>query len=290
MGSRIPDCAAWSKALGEDPMTELLMDMVSSPALSESEASVRLLHHIYHQPARQGQFSIRDGILYMKEVFQNDTKYVELRIVPASLVNIVFVAFHVNPDGGHLRAYRTYHRIRQQYFRPHMFQYIKKMCKTCPECSLANLTRNRSSNLVYSFPIDAPMRVMFVDIYAAGAEFNFLRTKHYLIAACRMTAFAVCEDTAEANSTAFAQVMMKVWLRFGFSPMIVVDKASTFLSVFAATAALLKINIHVLSGGNHDPMVIERVNRYLNKCLKIFTNECGSNRVALEGTLMLLYA
>ena len=199
VGSQILDCAAWSKALGEDPMTKLLIDMVSNPALAESETNVRLLHHIYRQPARQGQFSLRDGILYMREVFQNDTKYIELRIVPASLVNIIFVAFHANPVGGHLNAYRTYHRIRQRYFWPHMFQYIKRMCKTCPGCSLANLTRNRSSDLVYSFPIDAPMRVLFVDIYAAGAEFNFAGTKHYLIAACGMTAFAVCEDTAEAN-------------------------------------------------------------------------------------------
>ena len=70
------------------------------------------------------------------------------------------------------------------------------------------------------------MRVLFVDIYAAGAEFNFVGTKHYLIAACGMTSFAVCEDTAAANSTAFAAAIMKTWLRFGFSHTFVVDKDS----------------------------------------------------------------
>ena len=37
-------------------------------------------------------------------------------------------------------------------------------------------------------------------------------------------------------------------------------------------------------------MIVERVCRYLNKCLTIFTNERDDNRVALEGILMSLYA
>ena len=62
------------------------------------------------------------------------------------------------------------------------------------------------------------------------------------------------------------------------------------MSKFAKTADLLKINIHVLSGENHDPMAVERINRYLNKCLTVFCNERGTNRVAQEGILMSLYA
>ena len=54
------------------------------------------------------------------------------------------------------------------------------------------------------------MRVLFVDIYAAGAELNFVGTKHYLIAACGMTAFAIAEDTAEQNSTVFAAALMRI--------------------------------------------------------------------------------
>ena len=120
---------------------------------------------------------------------------------------------------------------------------------------MSNITKNRSADLVYSFPIEAPMRVLFVDIYAAGAEFNFLVTKHYLIAACGMASFAIAEDTAEQNSTVFVAVL----------------------------------TLHVLSGENHDPMIVERISRYLNSVLTIFYNEIGNNRVALEGVLMSLY-
>ena len=134
------------------------------------------------------------------------------------------------------------------------------------------------------------MGVLFVDIYAAGAEMNFVGNKHYLIAACGMTTFAVCEPTPEQNAATFAVALMRIWLHFGFSHTIVVDKDRKFLGTFADTARLLGINIHVLSGENHNPMIVERVNRFLNSSLQIFCNERGTNRVAEEGILMALYA
>ena len=82
--------------------------------------------------------------------------------------------------------------------------------------SLSTLTKNRPADLVYSFPIEAPMRVLFVDIYAAGAELSFVGTKHYLIAACGMTAFAIAEDTAEQNSTVFAAASMRICYALDF--------------------------------------------------------------------------
>ena len=69
-----------------------------------------------------------------------------------------------------------------------------------------------------------------------------------------------------------------------------VDKDSKFLGEFKKTAALLKINIHILSGGNDDPMLVEQICRYLNSSLTIFCNEHRNNRVALEGILVSLYA
>ena len=62
---------------------------------------------------------------------------------------------------------------------------------------------------------------------------NFDGSKHYLIAACGMTAFGICRPTVEQTTEAFAADLIKIWLRFGFSHTIVVDKASAFLGVFS---------------------------------------------------------
>ena len=105
-----------------------------------------------------------------------------------------------------------------------------------------------------------------------------------------MTSFGICKPTAEKNASAFASELMNIWLRFGFSHTIMVDKDSKFISVFAQTDALLNINIHVLSGENNDPMIVERIYQFLNSCLTVFCNERGNNSVALEGIFMSLYA
>jgi hypothetical protein len=50
------------------------------------------------------------------------------------------------------------------------------------------------------------------------------------------------------------------------------------------------ITFCLLSGENHDGMLVERINRYLNKGLKVMTIERDSVRVATEVLLLLIYA
>ena len=55
VGSTILDNRVWTKALTEDPMTtNLLLEIVSSPAMAQSQAVLQKMDHIYRQPARQG--------------------------------------------------------------------------------------------------------------------------------------------------------------------------------------------------------------------------------------------
>ncbi len=83
---------------------------------------------------------------------------------------------------------------------------------------------------------------------------------------------------------------MRTPLCYGFCHTIILDKDSKFYSICQEALDLLQINCHVLSGDNHNPMMVERVNRYLTKGLKIMTNEQDSIRVALKATRLLLYA
>ena len=45
IGSRIPDKDIWSKALREDPMTKMLLDIVSNPSMATKE-NLLVLHHM----------------------------------------------------------------------------------------------------------------------------------------------------------------------------------------------------------------------------------------------------
>jgi len=67
-------------------------------------------------------------MLIFREPIRGSTSYTRLQIVPRGLYDIIFIAFHSNPIGGHLNAYRTLHRLRLRYHWPEMYSFIKRMC------------------------------------------------------------------------------------------------------------------------------------------------------------------
>ncbi len=214
----------------------------------------------------------------------------QLQLVPKEFYNILFVAFHSNPVVGHLNTYRTLHCLRLCFYWPGMYSYIKRMCLACPGCILSNPTKRRSCELVYYFPIKAPFLVLHIDAYSAGAHSGFKGSDVYLVACCGMCTFGALEPVTGTNATMFASAIMKIQLWYGFCHTIVLDKDSKFYGVFQESFDLLKINRHVLSGNNHNPMLVKRLCCYFNKGLRIMTNKRDTVRVALEALLLLLYA
>jgi hypothetical protein len=171
-----------------------------------------------------------------------------------------------------------------------MFKYIKRMCRACPSCALANPLHSKSAELVYHFPIEAPMMVLHIDGYLAGKQVDFEGSEICLIACCGMSTFAAMEPVINPSANTFASMIMKIIMRYGFCHTVVLNKDSKFLGVCWESLDLLKINCHFLSGRNHDPMLVEGINRYLNKGLKIMVNERDSSRIALKAILLLIYA
>jgi hypothetical protein len=197
-----------------------------------------------------------------------------LQLVPQEMYNILFIAFHTNAIGGHLNVYRTLHRLRLRYYWPGMYAFVKRMCPACPGCTLSNPNHSKSSKLVYNFPFEAPFLVMHFDAYVPGKHAGFEGSDAYLISCCGMCSFAC----------------MRILLQYGFCHTAVLDKGSKFFGICREPLDLLKINCHVLSGANHNLMLVERVNWYLNKGLCIMCNERDSVQVTLEAILLLLYA
>ena len=148
-------------------------------------------------------------MLILREPISGTSSFTRLQLVPNELVNIIFIAFHTNPIGGHLNAYRTYHRIWLRFYWPGMYAYVKRMCIACPGCALSNPTCGKSSELVYNFPIEAPFLVMFFYDFAAGKHAGYESSECYLIGCCGMCGFACMPHIARVWATTF--VSSKSW-------------------------------------------------------------------------------
>ena len=105
-----------------------------------------------------------------------------------------------------------------------------------------------------------------------------------------MCTFAVAETVPESNLTTYAQALLMIILRFLLAQTIELDKDIKFYAVFAQYFLLLDLNVHAVSSENYDAIIVERVNRYLNKGLKIFTQKRKTPAVSREAILLLIYA
>jgi hypothetical protein len=92
------------------------------------------------------------------------------------------------------------------------------------------------------------------------------------------------------NSNGFAKAIMKICFTLGLPNTIGIDKDSKFRKTFEVTMTLLNINLHVASGGNHDPVLTERFHVFANKSLSLSCTERNSIRVAAEGLQLCKYA
>jgi hypothetical protein len=203
----------WVQAYLDDPETSAIIWFVQNPGtISNKSLKEANLNANYCAALRQSQIAIEDRILILRKPIVGSESYACLQLVPSHFRNLVFIAFHSNPLGAHLNATRTLHQIRLQFFWPGMYGYITCMCSACPGCALTNPTRGRSHELIYSFPIQAPMMVLQVDGYQASKESGFEGSSHYLVACCGMCTFAAIEPITNANATTYASAIMKIIL------------------------------------------------------------------------------
>jgi hypothetical protein len=211
VGVRLPRPDEWSKAYADDCETSAILKFVSNlGTITNRNLDDAKLHASYCSGLWQSHFTQEDNFLVYREPIAGSDSYTRLIVVPAVLRNVIFVAFHCNPAGGHFNVVRTFHRIRLRFYWPNMYKYISSMCSSCPGCALTNPTHGKPRELVYGFPIEAPFMVLHIDGYLAGADSGFEGSSHYLIAACGMCTFATMKPIQNANATTYASAITVV--------------------------------------------------------------------------------
>ena len=85
-------------------------------------------------------------------------------VIPASLWHEVLVACHDNPTAGHLSSLKTYEKIRMRYYWHGMFKDIELWCKSCVDCAMKKMPRNRRKAPLLPIPVDGTFDRVAMDI------------------------------------------------------------------------------------------------------------------------------
>jgi hypothetical protein len=286
---QLPNDHQWKLAYEKDPSCKLLISMLKNPLLI-TQSNISKLHYIYRSGIRNSTIKFEDNRLVVYEPTVITSKAIKLIIVPEDLYKHIFNSFHTNPMGGHFLLYQTLHRIRLRFKWPNLFKYIKRNIQSCAACILKNNAAHPSSELLYTFPLDAPMNTIHADLWQPGRQTGYDNDKALMIVVCHMTTFTAIEPVSEMTSKSFAKAVYKIMMRYGLASMIVTDPDSKFKGEFKDMCELLKIPHHLSAKGNHNAIIVERFNKFLNSGMRIFTSERGTNRVFLEAAETLCYA
>ena len=108
IGARLPSHAWWVEVYATDFECCAIQDLVINPGKICKE-SLKTAHYSYRQPLRQSFKVMEDDMLLFREPIRGSTSYARLQIVPRGSYDIIFIAFHSNPIGGHLNTYHTLH-------------------------------------------------------------------------------------------------------------------------------------------------------------------------------------
>ncbi len=108
IGARLPSHARWVEAYAANSKCCMIRDLVINPGKICKE-TLKTVHYSYCQPLCQSFIVIEDDMLIFREPIRGSTSYTRLQIVPRGLYDIIFIAIHSNPIGGHLNAYCTLH-------------------------------------------------------------------------------------------------------------------------------------------------------------------------------------
>ena len=116
IGARLPDAEVWNQTYNAGKDCLLLIEMVGNPSLVKKKTNMDKLHYVYRGPMRKGLICLDRGMLLLKEPISDKQLYRYLRIVLRDLQNIVFIAVHANPIGGHFGLSQTVIRICMRFF------------------------------------------------------------------------------------------------------------------------------------------------------------------------------
>ncbi len=137
--TRLPSKERWVQAYTNDTELCAVCDLVLNPSKITNK-SLANVNHNYCGPLCRSLIIVENDMLFHHKPIIGTSLFTRLQLVPSELKNIIFIAFHANPIGGHLNAYRTFHRLHLHFYWPGMYSYVKRMWQACPGCALANPT------------------------------------------------------------------------------------------------------------------------------------------------------
>lgn len=243
----------------------------------------KMLELVENSPLKYPKFRVESNRLYKYipttfASFEND-EYAWKEIVPKDRRLQVIKNLHDNPTSGHTGTFKTFHRVRQQYYWPKMRHDITKYVKNCHTCSQYKGEPRKGYGYMSRRPMpDKPWQVISLDLQGPFPRSSQGYT-YILVVFDELSKFPMTFPLRSATTKSIVkQVEDYVFLLFGTPAAIIVDNGSQLRgNVF--TKFCKEYGVEIWFNALYHPQAnpTERINRTIKTMLASFVGDNHRN-------------
>lgn len=259
-----------SRQRGSDLRAQVNRDDSFETAIRNGYADDTLFSKVLQHPEHHAAFSVRDGLIWSKNVGGEDVLCVpSSKSMAQSILGTIIEQAH--SIVGHFGPQRTAEYIRRWYWWPKIHHHVNQFCLTCQVCRRSKPSNQKPAGVLHSLPIPTrPWQSIGMDFIGPFPE---VEHKNYLwVVICRMTSqIHLIPITTKTTATELSYIYLKEIVRLhGLPESIVSDRDSKFTSRWwrelhrlLGAKLLMSTSFHPQTDG-----ATERANRSIGQILR----------------------
>ena len=197
-------------------------------------------------------------------------------VLPPDLVERVVRCCHAGQEGGHLKLWKTYAKLRERYFAPNLHKVTKEVIDTCPVCQLHGASQSKAP-ITGHYTANGPSQVWMADLLhlkqsAEGYAYILVCVDVFsrYVELVPLKGGLTLEGGKEVPSSAEAAqaFMAAVVQHWGIPKEVIVDGGSEFKGEFKEMLHELRVK-HAVTTPHHyaGHGLVERTNRSVNNTI-----------------------
>jgi hypothetical protein len=223
-------------------------------------------------------YVLENGILY--KLVKRGVFTQKLIYVPASMLKHLLNAYHNTPWAGHFGVCRTYMKLKDKYWWPHMKITIQNYIQTCLPCQKFNVDRRKPPGLLH--PIEAPsgpFQLIGID-YTGPFPITSQGNKYVLAITDYFTKWVIAIPLPNQTAETTAEALYEHFICIYGVPTTILSDQGTHFNNQLITAFTKMLGCHHIKSTPYHPQtngVIERFNSTFERQLAKLTDKHINN-------------
>ncbi|KAI5630759.1 integrase core domain-containing protein [Phthorimaea operculella] len=253
------------------------VNIINSSSTTD-EWYISILNKCKNNPSSTPDYTIKDNKLYKytNSLTPFNSQYSWKLVVPSEHRNSIIAQNHCTPTAAHFGTFKTYHRIKLNYFWPGMYKDVATFISRCDTC-LAYKHSNQNAIGLMGEPkqCSRPFQCLSID-FIGPLPISRKLNRYILVITCCFSKYCLLFPIKRATSSVIKHVLEDlVFMNYGIPETVILDNGPQMTSP-ELTDMFHSYKIpHIHFIPLHCPQVntVERYNRTIITAVASFVND-----------------